>query len=295
MLKALQTQTPFFPEGENREPAEASVASNSLDRGLIVLKLVEESPGLTNADISRTLNIPTSSCSYILCRLEKYGYLTRNRNGRYRMGLTALTLAHGALRDMGFLAFAEPVLYRLVNETGLSASIGVLERGCIVVVDRLESPGLIKQAAADSLAAVRRLRGRELRYIGRELPPHSNALGKAILAFLPGKDILATIRKQGLSSITPKTITSETQFLAELGLVRKRGYARSFEEQYPGICAIGAPIFDMTGIVRAAISLTGDLEQSKTEDWERFAESVKAAARAISQRGTFRNRRSSPN
>ena len=211
------------------------------------------------------------------------------------MGLTALTLAHGALRDMGFLSFAEPVLYRLVNETGLSASIGVLERGRILVVDRLESPGLIKQAAADSLAAVRRLRGRELRYIGRELPPHSNALGKAILAFLPEQDILAIIRKQGLARITPKTITSEAQFLAELELVRKRGYATSLEEQYSGICALGAPIFDVGGVVRAALSLTGDLEQSKGEDWERFPEAVKAAARVISQRGTFRNRRSSPN
>ena len=278
MLKALQTHTPLFLQVENREPAETFVASNSLDRGLIVLKLVEESPGLTNADISRTLNIPTSSCSYILCRLEKYGYLTRDRNGRYRMGLTALTLAHGALRDMGFLAFAEPVLYRLVNETGLSASIGVLERGRILVVDRLESPKLARQAA-DSLAVVRRLRGRELRYIGRELPPHSNALGKAILAFLPRQEILATIRRQGLTRVTPNTITSEAQFLAELELVQKRGYATSFEEQYPGIYALGVPIFDVGGVVRAAISLTGDVGQSANEDWEGLAESAKAAAR----------------
>jgi DNA-binding IclR family transcriptional regulator len=287
-LKALQTHTPFVQQGENREPAEI-VASNSLDRALIVLELVDESPGLTNSDISRTLNIATSSCSYILSRLEKRGYLARDRHGRYRMGLTALTLAHGALRDMGFLTLAEPILYQLVNETGLSASIGVLERGHILVVDRLESPKLAKQAvsAGDSLAAARRLRRRELRSIGRELPPHSNALGKAILAFLPRQDILAIIRKQGLIRITPKTITSEAEFLGELESIRKRGYSTSFEEQYPGICALGAPIFDTRGVVRAALSLTGDPEQAKCEDWERFPEAVKAAARVITQRGTF--------
>jgi len=276
---------------------ETSVASTSLDRALIVLELIEESPGLTNSDICRALNIATSSCSYVLSRLEKRGYLTRDHNGRYRMGLTTLTLAHGALRDMGFLSYAEPVLYKLVSETGLSASIGVLERGHILVVDRLESPKLAKQAvhAGDSLAGARRLRGRELRYVGRELPVHSNALGKAILAYLPEEDVLATIRRQGLSKITPNTITSEVEFLADLEAIRKRGYARSSQEQYVGICALGAPIFDPTGSVRASVSLTGDLEQSNCEDEPRFAESVKAAARAISQRGTFRSRAGSSN
>jgi len=192
---------------------------------------------------------------------------------------------------MGFLSIAEPALYRPVSETGLSASIGVIERGHVLVVDRIESPKLAGDAVAlaNNIASARRIRRRELRYIGRELPIHSNALGKAILACLPEHEVLAMIRKQGFINGTQHTIASETQLLADLESTRKRGYSISMEEQYPGNCAFGAPIFGPDGAVRAAVSLTGDREQPWHEDRDRFANAVKAAARAISQRGTFRN------
>ena len=75
----------------------------SLDRALAILESAAQKPGgLTNAVIHRRLTIPTSSCSYILNRLEKAGYLRRSAFTRkYEMGLKILTLAHGALRDMG--------------------------------------------------------------------------------------------------------------------------------------------------------------------------------------------------
>ena len=40
--------------------------------------VAQESEGLSNAELSRKLNIPKSSASYILRTLENQGYLTRD-------------------------------------------------------------------------------------------------------------------------------------------------------------------------------------------------------------------------
>lgn len=273
----------MHPRNTGSNPAEQRGGpSNSLERALLILELVEQAQfGLTNSEISRRLTIATSTCSYILGRLEKRGYLERGGNGRYRMGLSALALAYGTLRDLGIRSTSESALYRLVNETGLSASIGMLERGRILVVDRIESPKLAKVTPADSA----QVRPRRLREVGRELPLHSNAMGKAVLAYLPAPQTLAILDAQGLPRCTPHTITSKTEFLRELEKIREQGFATTCQEQYVGVCGIGVPIYDEAGLVRGAVSLNGSLLESRCEDRDRFAVEVQIAARTISSQG----------
>jgi len=130
-------------------------STNSLERALAILEFVaHKSGGLTNSEISAHFKIPTSSSSYILRRLEREGYLRRTAdNGRYEMGLKIVALSHGALRDMGLRRIAEPILHRLSAQTRVSALIGVLERGSVMIVDKVEKPDLAridmkKEAAA---------------------------------------------------------------------------------------------------------------------------------------------------
>jgi IclR-like helix-turn-helix domain-containing protein len=117
-------------------------STNSLERALAILEFVaHKSGGLTNAEISAHFDVPTSTTSYILSRLEREGYLRRDPgNGRYEMGLKIVALSHGALRDMGLRRVAEPILHRLSSETKTSALIGVLERGRVMIVDKVEKP-----------------------------------------------------------------------------------------------------------------------------------------------------------
>src|ERR1700730_14945706 len=73
--------------------------SAAVERALAMLEHVAQaSEGLSNAEISRKLNIPKSSASYILRTLETQGYLTRDgESGKYRVGLKILSLSRGAL------------------------------------------------------------------------------------------------------------------------------------------------------------------------------------------------------
>ena len=252
-------------------------SSNSLERALVLLKVIEQVPGgLQNAEISRKLKIPKSSCSYILRRLEREGYLIRDEaTARYRIGLAMVALAHGALREIGIRSVAEPALYRLTNQTGLSAGIGVLERGRVLMVDRLEGPEFVSNTQP---------RKREQRDIGRELPAHSTALGKVLLAFLAPKQVLNVIAERGLARSTPKTIVSKTKLLSELEVVRRQGYAIADEEADRGLRALAAPIFDADGTVRAAVSVNGSPAENVWNDLGELVRLVEVAARDISKR-----------
>ncbi len=148
--------------------------------------MAHKSGGLTNAEISGYFKMATSTSSYILQRLERESYLRRDpENGRYEMGLKIVALSHGALRDMGLRRIAEPILYRLSAETRISAIIGVLERGRVMIVDKVEKPDLAKIDMD----------------IGVRYPAHSTALGKVLLAHLPQHQLSSLFDHYGLTKI----------------------------------------------------------------------------------------------
>ena len=238
------------------------------------------------------MSIPKSSCSYIVSRLEREGYLIReSASKRYKIGLAPVALAHGALREVGIRTVAEPALYKLTSQTGLSAGIGVLQSGRVLLVDRVEGPRFVDraiQAAAGSTprsgAAPFRIRAQ--RDIGRELPAHSTALGKVLLAFLPRQQVLELIAQYGLARSTTATIVSRKRLLAELDLVRKQRYATADGEAYSDLRALSVPIFDADSEVRAAVSVNGSPNEPAWDDLAGLLRTVEEAARDIARRAT---------
>jgi IclR family acetate operon transcriptional repressor len=268
-----------------------AAGTSSLERALVLLKVIEQTPGgLRHADISRQLKIPKSSCSYIVSRLEREGYLIKDAiSNRYKIGLTPVALAHGALREVGIRTVAEPALYKLTSQTGLAAGIGVLQRGRVLLVDRVEGPRFVDRAIEFAAARSPRsvaaaYRSRAQRDVGRELPAHSTALGKVLLAFLPRPQMMDLIERYGLVRSTATTIVSKKRLLAELDLVRKRRYAMADGEAYSDLRALSVPIFDADGEVRAAVSVNGLPSEPAWEDLPGLVRMVEEAVRDISRR-----------
>jgi IclR family KDG regulon transcriptional repressor len=249
---------------------ETHAVTNSLERALTLLDMVaRESAGLTNAEISRRMRMAPSTCSYILSRLDREGYVSRDKTtGRYQIGLRIVELAYGALRTVGHRPIVEPALHRMVEQTRLTALVAVWVRGRAVVVDKLESPESIRLDVD----------------IGFPLYAHSSALGKVLLAHLPSDELERFLEERGLPRRTPKTITSKAKLLQELETVRVRGYAAANGEEFIGGRAVAAPIVDGFGRVCAAISGAGPAMHPIWKCPEDAIRSVKAAAREISRR-----------
>jgi IclR family transcriptional regulator, KDG regulon repressor len=249
---------------------EIRAATNSLERALLLLDLVaREGQGLTNAEISRRMGMAPSTSSYILSRLEREGYVRRDKDtGRYQIGMRLVELAYGALRTIGHRPLVEPALHRLVAQTRLTALIAVWVRGRAVVVEKVESPESIKLDVD----------------LGYPLHAHSSALGKVLLADRSSDELNQFLKECGLPRRTAKTITSKAGLLRELETVRLRKYASSNEEEFLGGRAVAAPILDSFGKVCAAVSGAGPTGHPIWQCPEDAVRCVKEAAREISRR-----------
>ncbi len=221
------------------------VPSNSLERALIVLNDISRTPeGLTNKQVSEGLGIATSSSSYLLSRLEREGFLTRDgATSRYKIGLKVLAIARGALQQLDFPTLAGPVLRQLAVYTGLDVVMGVLDRERLIVVARVANSEFI-DVQVDT---------------GTEFPAHATATGKVLLANLPRQDLMVRIQRNPLAQLTKQTITDESQLLVELGSVAACGYALCDQELTGGRRSLGAPIMNSRGSVQAALALAGDV------------------------------------
>jgi DNA-binding IclR family transcriptional regulator len=268
--------------------------TNSFERALMLLDLLEKTPGgLKTIEIAKRLAIPKSSCFYITSKLVERGYIQRDdETACYKIGLTPLALAHASLREIGFRSLAEPILYKLALQSGASAAIGMIERGRVLIVDRVEGPEFVQDAlqiAEGNRVRLQRRRGdsriRQDRDIGRELAIHSTALGKVLLAFKPEQQANDLISALQLTKFTSHTITSKAELKNQLSEIRDQGYAIADSEQDLGIRAIAAPLFFRdNNAVHAAVTINGHIPDDVWVDREALVAAVINGARQISKR-----------
>lgn len=249
--------------------------STAVDRTIAILEAVaSRSTGLSNAELSRKLDIPKSSASYILRTLEKHGYLRRDRDtGKYRLGLKVLSLGRGSLSGLDVREVALPVMRHLMQHTGMTSHLAILDGSEAVYVEKVDSGGFIKMNT----------------WIGRRMEVHSTSVGKALVAYLPQDRLTAIVKERGLSRRTPKTITSSAKLLRDLERVRELGYSLDDEENTLGVRCVGAPIFNAAGEVAASLNVTGTTQQINPETLPRIADMVKEAARRISGQLGYRS------
>jgi DNA-binding IclR family transcriptional regulator len=247
---------------------EQSPGVPALDRALTVLECIAQSrKGFSVSELSRRLTLPKSSVHLILRTFERRGYLQKQpTGGRYRFGLKLMSLGHLALDGVELRDEARPILQRLVLATGLTAHLGILERGEIVIIERV-----------DAATAVR-----VVSFIGRRMKIHSTAVGKALLAFLPPDSQELQLAQAPLEPQNERTIASPLDLRRDLDQVREQGYSVNDEEDELGVRAVGAPILSADGVAIAAISVVGTTGQLTLDRVTATGRAVREAALEIS-------------
>jgi DNA-binding IclR family transcriptional regulator len=249
-------------------PASSDSPSVAVERALAMLEAVgQESEGLSNAEISRKLNIPKSSASYILRTLEAQNYLTRDaESGKYRVGLKILSLSRGALSGLDVRGVALPIMHHLTQQTGLTCHLAILDGPDAVYVEKVEPEGFIRMDT----------------WVGRRMRVHATSVGKALVAHITPERLQQILHQSGMEKRTPKTITTMPRLLKELEKVRAQGYAVDDEENNLGARCVGAPVFNDRGLIEAGLGLSGTTQQVSPQTMPRIVEALKDAARHIS-------------
>jgi len=91
--------------------------------------------------------------------------------------------------------------------------------------------------------------------LGEPRPLHSTSVGKLFLAF--DSKLQDKVLKDGrLTAFTPYTITDRRTLLRELETIRRTRLSISREEAIVGVIAIAKPVWDRTGTIAAAVSVS---------------------------------------
>jgi DNA-binding IclR family transcriptional regulator len=95
--------------------------------------------------------------------------------------------------------------------------------------------------------------------VGRRLPAHATAEGKALLAGLPDATVAGRYAAAGpgpeLPRLTARALDSLPLLLAELRAVRALGHAHDVDEHAEGLHCVAAPVVDATGAHQAALGV----------------------------------------
>jgi len=255
-------------------PGNHESPSVAVERALAMLEAVAQEPeGLSNAEISRKLQIPKSSASYILRTLVTRAYLNRDDDtGKYRVGLKILSLSRGALSGLDVREVALPIMRHLTERTGLTCHLAILDGPEAVYIEKVEPQGFLR---VDT-------------WVGRRMRVHATSVGKALVAHIPQEQLEKIIAESGMERRTPKTITTMPRLLKELEKVRAQGYAVDDEENNLGARCLGAPIFNQSGAIEASLGLSGTINQVNAHTMARIVEALKDAARHVSMQLGYR-------
>ncbi len=211
----------------------------SADRTLAVLEwLATQSGGRSLSEISRALGIPVSSLHAILRTMEGRGWLETGRDGdHFGIGVEALRVGSAYSRADDVLARAEPVLDWINERTGEAVHYGRIDGAHIVYLAKRESLHPLRIYSS----------------IGRRIPAHAAALGKAILAGHSDEEV-RSILGPSLPALTNRTRTTIDELITDLARARRLGYATETEESDQGLGCVAVAVPDRTP-PRDAISL----------------------------------------
>jgi DNA-binding IclR family transcriptional regulator len=244
----------------HRAPASRARPVASVARALALLDALGESErDLGVNELARRIGVSPSTASRLLATLESAGFVQREEQGPFRLGLGLVTLADRVLARLDLRALARPVLVELMERTGETATLSVPGEREAITVDSVPS-----QSSVVSMAR-----------LGRPSVAHATAVGKVMLAFGGG----ALPRERDLRALTERTITDRARLQAEVLAVRRRGYGTVFGERELDVNAIAAPVLDRAGGLAAILGLQGPA--NRLRDPTRLLEDLRRGAATL--------------
>jgi DNA-binding IclR family transcriptional regulator len=197
---------------------------------------------LSVAEVAVRAGVTRPTAHRLVQTLVAEGYLAQDpRDGRIAPGYSVLKLA-GSLLDTNRVRLeALPHLENLARASGERANLGILHRNQMLYLAGVEKPSLPTIYSR----------------FGKTIPAYCSALGKAILAHLPERELQDYLKQETLTKCTDATITDEAALRAELSKIRAEdNIAVDREEHAVGVFCIAAAIL-VDGKPVAAIGLSG--------------------------------------
>jgi DNA-binding IclR family transcriptional regulator len=208
----------------------------SIERGVDILMALARGPK-TLTEITRETGLSKGTTFRMLASFTYENMVVRSNGNTYMLGPGCLRLIDGVMGGFGtIIGVGRTAIDELWEKTGETVTIHVRVGTDRICIEEVPSAQQIRYTST----------------VGSSAPLHVGSAGRVLLAFTPQDDLprtLDTLKASGVKFDTNK-------LLAELDVVRERGYALSEGERVHGAAAISAPIFGRQGFL-AALSVLG--------------------------------------
>ncbi|ASU80842.1 IclR family transcriptional regulator [Actinopolyspora erythraea] len=242
----------------------------ALQRAFDILELFLDEPELSAPEITGKLGLPRTTVHELLSTLVERGYLVPSGRGstRYRLGVRGFQLGSAYADRLDLAREGQLVAEEVAAECNETVHIGIREGTEVLYIAKVDSGHPVRMVSA----------------VGRRLPAHCTAVGKALLASLSRQELDELYGAEPLRPMTDNSITDPTKLREELDGVTENGRAREYCESNDAVACVAAPVRDHYGGVVAAMSIAVPILRWSERSERELAETVVRGARNLSER-----------
>jgi DNA-binding IclR family transcriptional regulator len=238
----------------------------ALLRAFDILELFADAGrSLSPAEIVQATKLPRTTVHELLTTLVARKYLQRdNGAGTYRLGLSAFRLGNAYSDRLDLYEVGLRVAREVAASCDETVNVGILDDFRVIYLCKVDSTQAVRMISR----------------AGGQAPASCTAVGKALLAFLPERD-LEKLASAPLPGLTPRSITDPDEFLEQMKIIRETGVAFEAGESTPDVSCAAAPVRDYRGEVIASLSISVPDMRWHQRPREEWAELALAGARQL--------------
>lgn len=242
--------------------------SLTLKKGLSILSLFDSDHlTWTFGEIWRKAALSRPTAFRLVKTLEEAKYLSYDADkGTYHLGVSILKGTYLMLSPSELARIAHPYMEKLAELTTETVILTTHADDVAIIADRVLTPRPFKPDNP----------------VGLAMPGLANVHSRIFLAFQPEKK-QAEALSQPLERRTPYTTTDPRELEAKLADIRRKGVAFGMQEWNLGMGAVGAPVFDAGGQVRASLAVIAPIERFGAAEQSAYAAAVREAAAEVSK------------
>lgn len=226
-----------------------------LEKSMLMLEAVSNHPeGITLTNLCKEIDIPKGSAHALLSTFVNMGYLRRDqRTSLYYINLKTFEVGARFVENNRHFRYAREVLENIVSRTGETAHMAVLDGTDVVYISKFDYSHAIRMVSI----------------IGRRIPAHATAIGKALLSGYSNDEIRAMYQGKSLERLTENTVVDLDMLIEQLDRARLVGYTSEREESTRGIECVGVAVGKPSNPTHIAISLSVSVDPAR-ESMEKF-------------------------
>ena len=234
----------------------------------VLMHIAMSDEGVAPRQVASALGLTVQTVYHLLHTLTQAGFVSRNEQNLYVLGLSIGTLAQAFSRQLAPPAHLAPLLRLIARETGETAYVAGWWNGEITAlgVARGTNPVQVAEVAH-----------------GFARDAHARASGKLLLAYASDPVREGYLETHPLSRRTKHTLTSRSELEKEFSRIREMQFAVDREEFVEGLSCVAVPLDG--GRSPYALGLSAPVDRFERQ----FAENLKAltgaATMAASTRG----------